>query len=203
MILTIPVVIFETPPPIQLEPVRTPGGRPHLAVLKLALLVLAGLALVLLASRTMILSVSELAEAHWHVPKVVIASTLVAFGTSVPEVATCVMAARKGHGEVAVGNIIGADILNICWVAGASSLANDLTLSAKETYFMFPWMFGIVGLMLILLRWGYRLTRAKGAILFVSYLLYFASFMLVFPPGTATGDETAPDDSPASEAPAP
>ena len=75
--------------------------------------------------------------------------TLVALGTSIPEVATCISAARKGEGELAVGNILGADIMNICWVAGASAIANDLTLEKREIYFMFPSMFIIVGVMLL------------------------------------------------------
>jgi cation:H+ antiporter len=114
------------------------------------------------------------------IPDAVIALTLVAFGTSVPEVATCIQAARKGHGAIAVGNILGADIMNICWVAGASSMANPLTLAPREFYFMFPAMFLIVGAMLLMLRLGYRLTRAKGAALLGLYILYLASFFLIF-----------------------
>ncbi len=49
---------------------------------------------------------------------------------------TCITAARKGEGAIAVGNILGADIMNICWVAGASALANDLTVGRKEIMFM-------------------------------------------------------------------
>jgi len=114
--------------PIQLEPVREPGRRSRRALAGLALLVLAGLALVLLASRTMILSVSELAEAHWHVPKVVIASTLVAFGTSLPELVIGMASILKGHREILVGNVIGADILNVLFVVGASATASPLPL---------------------------------------------------------------------------
>ena len=111
-----------------------------------------------------------------------IALTLVAFGTSIPEVVTCIVAARKKEGAIAVGNILGADIMNICWVAGASSIANDLALSKKQIFFMFPSMFVIVGAMLIMLRMGYRLTRKKGLILFALYLVYLASFFRLFPP---------------------
>ena len=53
--------------------------------------------LVILASRAMILSVSELAEVHWHVPKVVIAATLVALGTSLPELVIGLTSIFKGH----------------------------------------------------------------------------------------------------------
>jgi cation:H+ antiporter len=89
---------------------------------------LGGLLLVLLASRVMISSVSELAEAHWHVPKVVIAATLVAFGTSLPELVIGMASILKGHKEILVGNIIGADILNVLFVVGASAVAAPLPI---------------------------------------------------------------------------
>lgn len=114
--------------PEQAEPEGESGQGSHLALFKLALLVLAGLLLVLLASRAMILSVSELAEAHWHVPKVVIASTLVAFGTSLPELVIGLASILKGHREILVGNVIGADILNVLFVVGASATAAPLPL---------------------------------------------------------------------------
>jgi len=87
-----------------------------------------GLAVVLLASHIMISSVSELAEAHWHVPKVVIAATLVAFGTSLPELVIGLTSILKGHTEILVGNIIGADILNVLFVVGASAAAAPLPI---------------------------------------------------------------------------
>ena len=87
-----------------------------------------GIALVLLSSRSMILSVSELAEAHWHVPQVVIAATVVALGTSLPELVIGVTSIVKGHTEILVGNIIGADILNVLFVVGASAVAAPLPL---------------------------------------------------------------------------
>ena len=70
------------------------------------------------------------------IPEAVIGLTLVALGTSVPEIATCVSAARRGHGEIAIGNVIGANILNICWVAGGSAIVNTLTITRQEVSFM-------------------------------------------------------------------
>ena len=92
-----------------------------------------GLGLVLLASRGMIASVTELAEAHWHVPKVVIAATLVAFGTSLPELVIGIASIFKGHKELLVGNIIGADILNVLFVIGASATALPLPIVEHGT----------------------------------------------------------------------
>ncbi len=150
---------------------------------KLLCLFIVALAGIIIASEFIITSATAIARS-FHISEGVIAMTLVAFGTSIPEVATCITAARKGEGAIAVGNILGADIMNICWVAGASAIANDLTLKTKDIYFMFPSMFIIVGSMLLLLRSGYSLTRRKGIILFVLYLLYLGAFFVFFPPQT-------------------
>ena len=91
-----------------------------------------GLVIVLLSSRVLIGSVTELAEAHWHVPKVVIAATLVAFGTSLPELVIGLTSIFKGHKEILVGNIIGADILNVLFVVGASAVAAPLPIVEHE-----------------------------------------------------------------------
>jgi cation:H+ antiporter len=144
-----------------------------------------GLGGIILASEFIVVSATTVATAA-GVPKSVIALTLVAFGTSIPEVATCVASARKGHGAIAVGNIIGADVMNICWVAGASALANPLTLGttpaegARQVYFMFPAMFLVVGAMLLLLRIGHNLNRWKGGVLLGLYVVYLVVSVLFF-----------------------
>lgn len=135
---------------------------------KIALIFILGLGGIIFASDFIVVSATSIARSL-SIPESVIALTLVAFGTSIPEVATCITAARKNYGDIAVGNILGADIMNICWVAGASAIANDLTLGEKEVFFMFPAMFIIVSVMLLLLWRGYNLTRKK--------VIYYSAFM--------------------------
>ena len=143
------------------------------------LLFAVGLGGIVIASSFVVTSATTIARS-FAIPEAVIALTLVALGTSVPEIATCVTSARKGHGDLAVGNIMGANIMNICWVAGASSLANALVLTRKEVMFMFPAMFVVAGTTLVALRMGYRLTRRKGFLLLGLYVAYLVSFFLVF-----------------------
>lgn len=90
-----------------------------------------GLALVILSSRFVIGSVKELATT-WDVPQVVIAATLVAFGTSLPELVVGMTAIYRGHGELLVGNIIGADILNVLFVVGAAAVARPLFIISEN-----------------------------------------------------------------------
>ncbi|MEQ9461023.1 MAG: sodium:calcium antiporter [Phycisphaeraceae bacterium] len=88
---------------------------------------LLGLAMVILGGEVMVQSASTLAL-RWGVPEVVIAGTLVAMGTSTPELVVGIMAIRKGHPELLVGNVIGADILNVLFVIGFAALAAPLPL---------------------------------------------------------------------------
>lgn len=110
---------------------------------------------------------------RFSVPEGIIAATLVAFGTSLPEFVTAVTAAIKGHGELAVGNVIGADILNVLFVAGVSAAVTPGGLDASINFFriLFPAMLFI----LIVFRAGIifsgnTLKRPFGIILLGTYL---------------------------------
>ncbi|MFT5086212.1 MAG: cation:H+ antiporter [Candidatus Latescibacterota bacterium] len=121
------------------------------------------------------------------VPNVIIGLVMVALGTSIPEIATCIIAARKGQGSLAVGNILGADILNICWIAGASAIVNPLTVERDVINFMFPSMIVIVLSMLGLLRIGHRLTRWKGVVLMILCAVYLVALFAVNPGALEAG----------------
>jgi cation:H+ antiporter len=140
-----------------------------LVVLKL----IGAIALVVGASHVLIPAVSE-AALRIGVPEGIIAATLVAFGTSLPELVTAVTAARHGHGELAVGNVIGADILNVLFVAGASAAVTSGGLLAPEYFFSF--YFPAMLTVLIVFRVGVTLSgdylkRPFGVVLLGTYLL--------------------------------
>ena len=138
-----------------------------------------GLVGVLISSHYIVESCTAIA-AYLGVSEAVISLTIVAIGTSLPEIATAVTSARKGHGEIAVGNILGADVLNICWIAGASATVNPLVVDPKVIHFSFPAMLIIVGTMLVLMRVGHRLTRSKGVLLLVFYGIYLGLMAKLF-----------------------
>ena len=145
-----------------------------------AALFVGGLTGVIVSSHAIVLATPVVAAAL-GLPQVVIGLVVVALGTSIPEIATCIVAARKGQGALAVGNILGADILNICWIAGASALANPLTIAPQVVNFMFPWMMAIVLVMLGSMRLGYGLNRWKGVVLFVLCMAYLAHLFTTNP----------------------
>ena len=102
-------------------------------------LITGGLLLVILGARVLVPSASEIAM-RVGVPDDVIAATMVAFGTSLPELMTAIAAIRKGHPEIMVGNIVGADVLNVLFVIGAAAAASPLLIPMNFYYFHFPAM---------------------------------------------------------------
>ncbi len=126
---------------------------------------------VILTCRAVIWAAVNIAE-YFSISKTIIGLTIIAIGTSLPEISTCVIAALKGEGEIAVGNIIGADILNVLWIIGVSSIANPITVELRVINFAFPFMILVVLTMLVSMRIGCRLGKIKGIILFGLYLIY-------------------------------
>lgn len=128
--------------------------------------------LILISSQILIPTVQETAT-RLGVPEAIIAATLVAFGTSLPELVTAVTAVRKGHGELAVGNVIGADILNVLFVAGAAAAVTPGGLAAPVNFFrfLFPAMLFILAVFRVGIFFsGTELKRPFGAVLLGSYL---------------------------------
>lgn len=151
-------------------------------VLTLILMGLIGLGIVIVSGDALVASVSEVAEKHWHVPKAVIAATLVAFGTSLPELVVGITAIRKGHAELLVGNVIGADILNVLFVIGAAALAKPLPITEPGTAqpLIFLWLH-LPTMLIMLTLFRIYISRATkvgsfsrwmGAPLVVMYVAY-------------------------------
>ena len=106
--------------------------------------------------------------------KRVVSITMVAVGTSIPEVATSVIAALKKETDISVGNIIGSNIMNILSVLGFTSLVSPISVSVEIARFDIPWMLGISLLFLLLMLPASRarITRWEGIIMIVIYLVY-------------------------------
>ena len=139
-----------------------------------------GLVGVLVASHGIVESARVIATS-FGISEAVIGLTVIAIGTSLPEIATGVTAARKGHGEIVVGNILGADILNICWIAGASAVVNPLVVTSRFIHFSIPAMLIVVVAMLLMMRTRHQLSKAEGVGLLILYAIYLplaAKFLL-------------------------
>ena len=137
------------------------------------LMIVGGLCLIVVGARILVPSAAEIAH-RIGVPEDVIATTMVAFGTSLPELMTAIASVRKGHPEITVGNIVGADVLNCLFVIGAAAAARPLSIPPNFYSFHFPAM------LIILYSFRYFIFRNKdghfkkmqGAWLLGVYLVY-------------------------------
>ena len=137
------------------------------------LMLLGGLILVVIGARILVPSAAEIAQ-RMGVPDDVIAATMVALGTSLPELMTAIAAVRKGHPEIMVGNIVGADVLNCLFVIGAAAAARPLEIPANFFSFHFPAMILILYSfrVFIYMNKDGRFRRGQGGWLLGIYLVY-------------------------------
>lgn len=106
--------------------------KSHVIIQVLKLLV--GITLVIGSSKILIPAVG-ITAVRVGIPQSIIAATLVAFGTSLPELVTAITAVKKGHGELAIGNIVGADILNVLFVVGSAAAVTKGGLDVPVNFY--------------------------------------------------------------------
>jgi cation:H+ antiporter len=130
-----------------------------------------GVGLVLLGSRILIAGAVGTAR-HLGVPQLIISLTLVAFGTSLPELVTSIVAIAKRHGDLSLGNIFGANILNLLLVLGVCSTARPLPIDGRVVVFDLGAMLFLCAAMSVFALTGGRVTRREGTVLLASYIAY-------------------------------
>jgi cation:H+ antiporter len=113
---------------------------------------------------------SSLAKSLGITP-IVIGLTVVAFGTSAPELVVSLVSSIKGNSMIAVGNVVGSNICNIALVLGASAIVQPIRSHTTVVRFDIPVMLGI-SLYLLVLSWDSTLSRLEGATLFSGIILY-------------------------------
>ncbi len=145
---------------------------------KKATLVIGGIILLTVGARLMVLSAMEIAD-WWGVSSVVVGLTVVAIGTSLPELAASLVSVLKEDPDMSMGNVVGSNLLNVLFVIGLVALIRPLSVETESLRVHFPVMLGF-GVLLLPLAWtSYCITRLEGGVLltgFVAYMLY-----LVFP----------------------
>ncbi|MDC0252097.1 calcium/sodium antiporter [bacterium] len=105
------------------------------------------------------------------VPEAVIALTLIAFSTSVPELATSVVASLKREGDIIIGNVIGSCIFNLLCVVGMTAIIKPIASSGIEIADLYV-MIGFTVLLIPILWKGSKITRVEGAVLLLGYFAY-------------------------------
>ncbi len=110
--------------------------------------------------------------------KRIIAITVVAFGTSVPELVTSAVAAFKKETDISVGNLIGSNIFNIMAVVGVTAMVKPIEVQEKIVNSDFLWVLAIAFLVLPLMWIGKKLGRLKGALLLSTYIIYITLLVI-------------------------
>ncbi|MDA1000755.1 MAG: calcium/sodium antiporter [bacterium] len=134
---------------------------------------LAGAAAVLAGSMLLVENAAKLARAA-GVPELVIAVTLVAIGTSMPELITAIVSALHGHKDIALGNVIGANVLNLTWVLGAASAIRPLPIRTQTFSLDFPAMVAVMALLLAAAAFPGPRGRWVGGAFLLAYGVYLA-----------------------------
>ncbi len=108
------------------------------------------------------------------VSEVVIGLTVVALGTSLPELSACVLAAARGHGDIAMGNVVGSNVFNTLGILGAAALASPIADSGITPVDLAA--MAAAPVLLLPFAWtGLTLNRTEGAIMLACYFVYIAT----------------------------
>lgn len=142
-----------------------------------ALGVALGIAVLVGGAKSLISGAKTVAEA-FGVPELVIGFTVVALGTSLPELAASVIAVRKGEGDIVMGNLIGSNIFNLLCILGMTSLIVPFSVNPVAMGSDYGVMLGISVLLMIFLALDRKLNRIEGAVLLLVYLAY-SVFLIV------------------------
>ena len=151
------------------EFVQASGELPGRVALRDVGLVIAGSALLVLGGYCIVEGAITVASAL-GIPQVVIGLTVVAVGTSLPELATSIVAAFRQESDIAVGNVVGSNIFNIAAILGLSSAVAPIRISDSVIRREIPVVLAMSLLLLPLLRTAWRIRRWEGAILLVAYM---------------------------------
>ncbi|GJL77779.1 MAG: sodium:calcium antiporter [Nitrospinaceae bacterium] len=160
---------FRKNPPNQNESVTEPVSRSGKGVQIFKIVV--SLIVLVVGARLLLSGATGLARLMGF-SEIVIGLTIVAAGTSFPELATSVMASVRGKDDIAVGNVTGSNIFNILFILGISALVFPLTISDSLFFRDIPIMVGASLLALPILKSGYIISRIEGGILIILYLGY-------------------------------
>lgn len=151
---------------------ETDEGEKNSPIWKCVLLILTGIAMIILGGKLAVYSAEEIARAC-GMSETLIGLTIVAAGTSLPELVTSVVAARKGEVKLAIGNAVGSNIFNILLILGISSVIHSIPLTAESVIDLFV-LIGISIMTLVFSASGKRINRVEGAVMVLSYTAYVA-----------------------------
>ena len=142
------------------------------------MLIIAGLLLLVLGGKIIVTFATDLAQS-FGISERIIAITIVSIGTSLPELATSVIAARKKNVDIAIGNIVGSNIFNVFFILGLSAVINPVFIQQISNFDMLANIAASILLFIFIFTGkGRRLDRWEGAIFIGLYVAYVAALII-------------------------
>ena len=167
--------LAENPHELDLSSVDHPRGK---SLLTSALFTVASIILLMVASRMLVTGAVSIAE-FFGVGELVIGLTIVAIGTSLPELAAAIAAARKGVHDMIIGNIIGSNVFNTLGVLGVTGTIKATEIDTLALVRDFPIMFAFTVLMFVFALTKGTFSRLEGSVLVTGYLSYLAYLVII------------------------
>ncbi len=150
----------------------------NISLTKALMMFLLGAVLVIVGSKLLVNAGIEIAKAL-KIPSLIIGLTAVSVGTSLPELVTAITSAKKKVADLSIGNIVGANILNLSFITGLSAMIRPLTLDLFTLYYAFSWLFVMV-FGLILIFWKKGKMGKKAGIIMLSLFVFYNMGLLFF-----------------------
>jgi len=143
-----------------------------------------GATIVVLGSRLLVDGAINIAG-RLAIPAIIVGLTVIAIGTSLPELITAITSARKNVSDLSVSNVLGANIANLTLIIGTAALIHPVAVDRTTQLFNFSALLAMCGLLLFVMRTGHRITRREGAVLLGAYGIYIGAVIVLTIASTA------------------
>lgn len=150
-----------------------------------------GIAVLAGSSRLLVDSAVELAT-RWGVSELVVGLTIIAVGTSAPELVTSLVAQLRGRSDLGLGNLVGSGIFNVLGILGATALLQPTPLSRQIFWFDLPVAILVAAAMLPIMRTGRSISRAEGIALLAGFVLYTVALYQGWPAALGAAEPITP-----------
>lgn len=164
------------------------GGKRKMDIFIAVLLLIAGFALLIKGADWFVDGAAGIA-ARFGIPQLVIGLTIVAMGTSAPEAAVSITAAKSGNAGITIGNVLGSNIMNILVILGITSVITAIAVQKSTIRYELPFML-VITLLLMWLGWtGNEIVFWEGVVLWVFFLIYLTYLFIMAKKGQADEEE--------------
>lgn len=165
----------------------------YLELLKQAGLLVLGFVMLIKGADWFVEGASKLAD-KFGIPQLIIGLTIVAMGTSAPEAAVSITSSLSGNSGIAVGNVVGSNILNILIILGLTAVVSTVPIQKSTLFVEIPFVILISAGLLLLGMWGNDISRVDGIIFWLFFIAYFTYLFVMAKKGMASAGETAKEE---------